>query len=289
VKGYARTEEPSDRPSGVRWARGSSRRRGLVCLLAALCSIAVVVVAAGTGAQPAGAQSSTNVLLKDPLSKPSSAMPDATFTNGNGSGSFVKGKYVLQSTGANVEGYQPTFDATAAQLSSTSVAVDVQFATPAAPGLAGLNCREGDTLGTRYVFLIRDGRWVVGKSVNPNGTVLKKGKLKIRPHETVHLQVECSGLDQPGPTGTVTLKFFINGKTVATVTDATSALPVTLPASIGMEVGNGRAAASFSNITVAQIPPANPVLGKRPPYTPPTNCTKPDKRGTPRTCGTPGY
>jgi hypothetical protein len=210
--------------------------------------------AAGVNAEPLPAKSPKKILLKDPLSKPSSAMPDATFADGNGSGSFVKGKYVLGSTGVKAaSGYQPTFDATGAQLSATSVAIDMSFPTSAPNQLAGLNCREGDTLDTRYVFLISDkGSWLMGKSVNPNNTVLKRGTVKLRPNETVHLRAECSGPEQPGPSGKVTLKFFINGKTVATVTDATSALPVSLPASIGMEVDRTTTAA-FSNITVAQL------------------------------------
>jgi hypothetical protein len=82
--------------------------------------------------------------------------------------------------------------------------------------------------------------------------VLKKGPGKLRPNETVHLRADCSGPEQPGPSGKVTLKFFINGKNVGTVTDAKSALPVTDKSLIGMEV-NQPGSVTFSNITITAL------------------------------------
>lgn len=222
-------------------------------LLVAACA-SMFVVGAGTvglglgvtgaNAEPMQAKSPKKTLLKDPLSKPTSAVPEP-------STSFVNGKFLLQSPTAQTQVYSPTFDATGAQLSAISAAVDVSLATPTT--LAGLDCRAGTTPDTRYAFLIRgNGQWLVGKSLLPNNTVLKSGSVKIRPNETFHLRFECSGPEQPGPTGTVTGKFFINGKKVATVTDAMSALPVVLPAAVGLEVDHV-GAASFSNMTVAQL------------------------------------
>jgi hypothetical protein len=243
---------------------GRSLPRSVRLLVGACASMLVVgastlglgLGAAGVNAEPLPAKSPKKILLQDPLSKSSSAMPGATFADGNGSGSFVKGKYVLQNTGVKAgSGYSPTFDATGAQLSAASVAIDMSFPTSAPNQLAGLNCRQGDTFDNRYVFLIAsNGSWLIGKSTSPpaTNTPLKRGTGKLRPNETVHLRAECSGPEQPGPSGKVTLKFFINGKNVATVTDATSALPVKLPGSIGMEVDRTTTAA-FSNITVAQL------------------------------------
>jgi hypothetical protein len=119
---------------------------------------------------------------------------------------------------------------------------------------------RGDANGAdRYAFVIRgNGAWVVGKAlIPPGGTSAKqsglaRGSVNIRAHQTLHLRFECSGPEQPGSTGKVTLKFLINGKRVATVTDATSPLPVALPAAVAMEV-DGMGAASFSNIAVAQL------------------------------------
>jgi hypothetical protein len=225
--------------------------RGLSGSLAALCAIAAFVVAVGVSAEAVQAKSSTTILLKDPLSKPTGATQEATFTKSDGSGSFVKGKYLLQNGSVHTQGFVPTFDATAAQQRALSVDIDVSPAT--AKTTAGLNCREGATLDTRYVFLVKgSGGWVVGKSLYPANTPLKRGTVKIRPNQTVHLRIECSGPEQPGPTGTVTGKFFINGKKVATITDSTSALPVSLPATVGMEV-EPMGAASFSNMTVATL------------------------------------
>jgi hypothetical protein len=243
------SEETSQGAFRARWARGSSKRRGLIASLAALCSVAVFFVAAGVGAEPALAKAGKTILLKDSLSKASSAVQAGS---GNGFvGSFVTGKFLLQNSIAQTQVYSPTFNATSAQLSAISVDVDVSLATPTT--LAGLNCRAGDTPDTRYAFLIRgNGQWLVGKSLSPNNTMLASGSVKIRPHETFHLRFECSGPEQPGPTGTVTGKFFINGRKVATVTDAMSALPVVLPAAVGLEVDHV-GAASFSNITVAQL------------------------------------
>jgi hypothetical protein len=209
--------------------------------------------AAGVSAEAVQAKSPKKILLKNPLSKPSSALPALT---GNGfSGSFVKGKFLLQNSGTS--GYlhsDPIFAATGAQLAAISTDIDVSPATPAT--LAGLNCRSGDIADNRYVFLIHgNGKWLVGKTVVtrvPPNTILASGSVKAQAHETFHLRFECSGPEQPGPTGTVTLKFFINGKRVAMVTDAMSAWPVALPAAVGFEV-EGAGAASFSNITVAQL------------------------------------
>jgi hypothetical protein len=241
----ANPDEPHARRSG------SPVRHGRFRSLAA-ASLAAAFVAVGVGAMPAQAKSSGSTLLKDPLSQTSAAMPDATTPAPGYSGSFVKGKFLLQNTGSHTQAYSPTFDATAAQLSAIRTDIDISLATVGT--VAGLNCRAGDTLDTRYVFLIRGGgTWVLGKSVAPStNTPLAQGSAKIRPNQTVHLRAECSGPAQPGPAGTVTGRFFINGKKVATITDSKSALPVVLPAAVGMEVGaNG--AASFSNITVAQL------------------------------------
>jgi hypothetical protein len=241
----ANPDEPQARSSG------SSLRRGLLRSWAA-ASLAAVFVAVGVGAMPAQAKSSGKTLLKDPLSQASAAMPDATTPAPGYVGSFVKGKFLLQNTGSHADAYSPTFDATAAQLGAIRVDIDVSLATVGT--IAGLNCRAGDTLDTRYVFLIRGGgTWVVGKSVAPStNTPLAQGSAKVRPNQTVHLRAECSGPAQPGPAGTVAVRFFINGKKVATINDSKSALPVVLPAAVGMEVGaNG--AASFSNIAVAQL------------------------------------
>jgi hypothetical protein len=196
------------------------------------------------GAEPVEATSPKNVLLKDPLSKPTAAVPEP-------STSFVKGKFLLQGTTSQTQVYSPTFAATGTQLSAISVAVDVSLATPTT--LAGLDCRAGVTPDTRYAFLIGgNGRWLVGKSLLPSNTVLASGSVKIRPNETFHLRYECSGPQQPGPTGTVSGKFFIDGKKVATFTDTMSALPVVLPAAVGLEVDHV-GAASFSKITVAEL------------------------------------
>jgi hypothetical protein len=229
---------------GRRAAPGSSR------VAVALCSIAAIIVAIGVGAEPALAKNSTRILLKDPLSTASPAMAGATTPGDGYVGSFTSGKFLLQNTGTHTQSFAPTFDATAAQLSAISVDINVSLAN--AKSTAGLNCREGNTIDTRYVFLVGAGGWVVGKSLYPANTPLRRGSIKIPPNHPVHLRIECSGPGQPGPTGTVTGKFFINGKKVATITDSKSALPVTLPATLGMEV-EPMGAASFSKITVAQL------------------------------------
>jgi hypothetical protein len=212
--------------------------------------------AAGVNAEPLPAKSPKKILLKDPLSKPSSATQGAEFNAADGSNAgFMKGKLVFTSQSVKSLRFSMNLNATNAQLSATSAAIDVSFPTPKPVVFAGLSCRHGDTFDTRYAFLITsNGSWLIGKSTFPpaTNTTLKKGTVKLRPNETVHLRADCSGPETPGPTGTVTLKFFINGKNVGTATDATSALPVTLHSSIGMELeSTGQVA--FSNITVAQL------------------------------------
>ena len=213
--------------------------------------------AAGVNAEPLPAKSPKKILLQDPLSKPSSATPNLIFTFPDGSnGSFVNGKYVVQNAVPKVVVPFPSIvvDVTNAQLSATSATIDMSFPT-SAPQVAGLNCRNGDTIDTRYSFLVRpNGSWLIGKATSPPATttVLKKGTGKLRPNETAHLRAECSGPEQPGPSGKVTLKFFINGKNVGTVTDATSALPVTDKSLIGMEV-NQPGSVTFSNITITAL------------------------------------
>jgi hypothetical protein len=216
--------------------------------------------AAGVNAEPLPAKSPKKILLQDPLSKPSSAASNMIFTKPDGSSaSFVNGKYVVQlpATAKQFQNASPRIDATNAQMSKTSAAIDMSFPTSAPNQLAGLNCRQGEnTIDIRYSFLISDkGSWLIGKATSPpaTSTVLKRGTGKLRPNETAHLRAECSGPETPGPSGKVTLKFFINGKNVGTVTDATSALPVTANSTIGLEVQRPGTTAAFSNITVAQL------------------------------------
>jgi hypothetical protein len=220
-------------------------------LLAALSSIAVFVGASGMGALPADAKGSKHVLLKDALAKPTSAIPEPA-------SAFVNGKYVIQGTDPNlIHSYSPTFDATGPQLSAISAEVDMSLATPGSQG--GLQCRGGANNTDRYAFMVRgNGSWVIGKALVPPGgttatqSALAKGTVKVRPQQTVHLRFECSGPEQPGQTGKIALKFLINGKQVAAVTDAKSPLPVSLPAAVALEL-DGVGSASFSNMTVAQL------------------------------------
>jgi hypothetical protein len=238
------------RPS-IEPCSGSSPRstRLLVAACASLLVVGASTVGFGLGVTGANAElirakNSTKILAKDPLSKPSSVVPESA-------SAFANGKFVLRSATSATQVYAPTFDATGTQLSAISEAVDVSLPTPAT--LAGLNCRAGATPDNRYALLVSGkGHWLVGKSVLPNNTVLKSGAVKVPSSGTFHLRLECSGPQEPGATGTVTVKFFVNGKKVATVTDATSALPVVLPAAVGFEVDH-LGSASFSNLTVAQL------------------------------------
>jgi hypothetical protein len=234
------------------------RPRRLVGALAGVLVVGTSTLGLGLGAAGAGAEvqvkSPKKILLKDPLSKPSSAARLMIFTRPDGSGSFVNGKYLFQNEKAGFLVSSPNFDATNAQLSATSAAIDMSFPT-SAPQFAGLNCRQGDTIDTRYSFLVGpNGSWLIGKAViNQSNTKLKQGTGKqLRPNETVHLRAECSGPEQPGPSGKVTLKFFVNGKNVGTVTDATSALPVTDKSNIGLEI-NVPGSVAFSNVTITAL------------------------------------
>ncbi len=230
-----------NRRSTPSWARTA-----LIGSLVALCTT-VSLGTAGVSAHVARATSSKDVLFANSLAKPSAAVQPAT---GPGvTGAFVDGKYRLTTTGA-LALYAPVFTATGPQLSSIRVDADMSLGNKKAFG--GLDCRSGSDSVTRYAFLVTGtGDWVLGKSSSTENNTLKQGRLGAAGKKrSFHLTFVCSGEEQPGTTGSVTLKFLIDGKQVVSFTDPTSALPVSLPAAVGMEADVG--SASFSNIVVKQ-------------------------------------
>jgi hypothetical protein len=238
------------RGASARRPRRATTPRARATLIGSVVALAMAAVlgTVGASAPVAGAASNKGVLFTNSLAKPSAAVQPASAPGVTGA--FVDGKYRLTTTTDALALYAPIFTATGPQLSSIRVDADMSLASKKAFG--GLDCRSGSDAVTRYAFLVTGtGDWVLGKTSGSENNALKQGRVKTPANkQAFHLTFVCTGEEQPGTTGSVTLKFLIDGKQVVSFTDSTSALPVALPAAVGMEADVG--SASFSNMVVKQ-------------------------------------